>query len=141
MLLCWIAGLIPLLGAQSPRVYYHCQITGELLPVCCCERADPPASATPAPPCCTSEAEQPVSRDEGLAQQDCDCCDVHVEQGRSEINARAESDTVARGLSTYGPSPVARTNIPLAIASPARERTWSEPPRRPFYILFESFRS
>lgn len=141
ILLCWIAGLIPLLGGQASRVYYHCQITGELLPVCCCERADPPAPPSSEPPCCTREMEQSKFRDAGLVEQDCDCCDVHYEQGRSEIHACAQSKTVACGLSACSPVPLGRLATAHAITSPARERGWNEPPRRPLYILFESFRS
>ena len=132
---------MPLLGVQSSRVFYHCQITGEFLPVCCCERADPPATPSPEPPCCTCEEEQQASRDEGLAEQDCDCCEIHYEQGRSEIHARAGSDTVVFEYSTHSPVLIRQLDMPPAITSPTRKPSWSEPPRHPLYILFESFRS
>lgn len=141
ILACWIAVLIPLLGGQASRVYYHCQITGELLPVCCCERADTPAPSSPEPPCCTREAEQSEFRSAGLVDRDCDCCDVHYQQARRGIDACAVSKTVACEVSLGSPVPVRRLDSPHAITSFAPEPGWRVPPRRPLYILFESFRS
>ncbi len=141
ILLCWIAGLIPLLGVQSSRVYFHCQITGELLPTCCCERADPPLAPSPPPPCCTRDAGQSESPGEGLAGQECDCCDIHYEQGRDGIKAFAGSKALVFEFSTSSAVPVGRLHTSHAITSALREPSWREPPRRPLYMLFESYRS
>ena len=122
------------------RVLYHCLVTGEFLTACCRDIGAVSVSLED-PLCCEEPEEEPVSTPEPEDSTECDCCDLLLEEGHRREAAQPPGDSgfsqthlalVAVGV----PAPSHR-----GLRSAASQPRLRAPPKRPRFLLFESFLS
>lgn len=135
-----LACLLPFLGVVPGGVLYHCLVTGEYL-TACCRDIEAPSVALDVPPCCEEPEEDSDSQSEHVGGTACDCCDVVFEEGQHLEAVHPPGDC---GLSQAHLAPVA-VAVPVqplrAFRSIASQRRLRAPPKRPLFLLFESFLS
>ncbi len=135
-----LACLLPLLSVAPGRVLYHCLATGEVL-TSCCRDIKGPSVAGAAAPCCEEPHEESSSPREHVADTECDCCDVVFEETRHPEALPAPSDSVVL-IGHLAPVPTAFSAQPrLACRSSAIRLRLRAPPKRPLFLVFESFLS
>jgi len=116
-------------------------VTGEYLTECCREIAVA-SVAVETPACCEEPEEDSNSQPPSLAGDECDCCDVVFEESQHRETAppTGDSEVSPTHLAPVAVS-IAVSDVPLGTrlsSSPARLRA---PPKRPLFLIFESFLS